>query len=247
MKFYKIVNPIYNKYHDGINTRPVEYCSTADCVIGGIEFSREGVLDFLNDKDSDLYEVEPLSYTCETKQYGDEYKSWVSSSVKLTYLGKVMDNIPFLIEQGANLNDHLIREIADSGRFDIFKYFVENDIYLEKGLDNLLYLAAEYGNLKIVKYLVGKGADIHYDDECALRSAAMYGFFNVVKYCLDHDADIHANYDEAFCSAAEYGHLKIVKYLVSKGADYHACGDDALFQATLEENFSVMRYLKSLL
>jgi ankyrin repeat protein len=218
MKYYKIVNPNGHKgliYKEGVNVDPLPYNPNGDCESGGIYFSREDILAYL-DYGTELYEVEPI---------GDVYenpgnpKKWKSHEVRLTYVGKVMDCIPYLVEQGANI--HVCDDLA-------------------------LRWASENGHLDVVKYLVEQGANIHARDDWALRWAGENGHLDVVKYLVEQGASIHARDDLALRWASGNGHLDVVKYLVEQGANIHVCDDLALQLASENGHLDVVKYLESL-
>jgi hypothetical protein len=199
MKYYKIVNSKGHNgmiYHEGYNEDPLPFNPSGNCEPGGIYFAREDILAFL-DRGTELYEVDPVGPVYENPGESKKYKA---HAVNLKYIGKVQDNIEFLIKQGANI--HAEYDLA-------------------------LFFASLYGNLSLVKLLVKYGADIHACQDHALRVAAMNGYLKIVKILVEQGADIHSCNEDALYRAIEHGRYSIIKYLLSKGANVLA-NDGAL-------------------
>ena len=215
MKYYKIVNPDGHRglvYKEGLNVDPKPFKPYGNCEPGGIYFSREDIFAFL-DYGTELYEVEPVG---EVYENPGSPKKWKAHSVNLKYIGKVLDNIKFLVENGANIHaddDFALRWSSENGHLEVVKYLVENGADIQAEDNIALRLSAENGHLEVVKYLVEQGADIHSDDDFALRWSAENGRLEVVKYLVENGADIHANDDFALRWSAENGHLEVAEYL----------------------------------
>ena len=155
MKFYKIVNPQGHHgfvYHEGRNVDPRPFDPSGDCKSGGIYFSREDILAFLG-YGEDLYEVEPVG---EVYENPGSPKKWKAHEVKLTYVGKVLDSIPMLVERGADVHafdDYALRWAAENGHFDVAEYLVEHGADVHARNDYALRLAARNGHIDVVEYL----------------------------------------------------------------------------------------------
>ena len=215
MKYYKIVNPEGHNglvYKEGLNVDPKPFNDKCNCEDVGIYFSREDILAFLYDG-SELYEVEPIGEVYENPGSPKKFKA---HSVNLKYVGKVQDNIQFLVEQGADIhvqNNYILKRSATKGQLDVVKYLVENGANIHAENDYALRYSACNGHLEVVKYLVENGADIHSIDDFALRWSAELGQFNIVKYLVEQGADIHTDDDFALRYSAKNGHTEIAEYL----------------------------------
>jgi len=217
MKYYKIVNPEGHQgmiYKEGLNTDVLPFNPTGDCRPGGIYYSREDILTYLS-YGTELYEVEPVG---EVYENPGRPKKWKSHEVKLKYVGKVVDNIQMLIDEGADVH-------------------ADNDYTLRR--------ASLYGHLEVVKVLLENGADVHAENDEALQWASEYGRLEVVKVLLENDADVHANNDYALRWASLNGHVEVVKLLLENDADVHARNDFALAQASMNCHIKVVKLLKS--
>ena len=217
MKYYKIVNPKGHNgliYHEGINVDPLPFNPSGDCEPGGIYFAKEDILTFIN-YGTELYEVEPIG---EVYENPGEPKKYKAHKVNLKYMGKLVDNIEMLINDGADVH--------------------------AKG-DYALRFAAKNGYHNIVKLLIKHGADIHAENDYALRWAAENGHYGTVKLLLKHGADIHANKDTALRWATENGRYKVVKLLLNNGANIHANNDDALRWAKYNGDEKMIKLLES--
>lgn len=121
MKFYKIVDPEGHNdmiYTEGLNIDILPFYPFGDCEKGGIYFSREDILTFLN-YGTELYSVEPLG---EVYENPGTPKKWKAHAVNLTYIGKVIDNIQLLIDDGADVHvydDFPLRRAVENGHTDI--------------------------------------------------------------------------------------------------------------------------------
>lgn len=158
MKYYKIINHSSHhgkKYHEGLNIVPKPFNQSGNGQPGGgVYFAREDIFSYLK-YGTELYEVEPVGEIYENTCVYNQPRAWRAYKVVFKYIGNVWNNIPFLIEQGANLN-------AGNGL--------------------VLRDAAYHGYLDIVKYLVENGADIHIKDDDSLRRASMKCRLDVVEY-----------------------------------------------------------------
>ena len=162
MKFYKITNKEEKhyemQYKTGLNTDIIKFNPSGDCETGGIYFSREHILAF-------------LEYGCWIREVvipdgmeiyrnpGDPIK-WKAHQVILKKRYKIT----------AKKIEQLILEGAD----------------VHANNDCALRWASENGHLDVVKVLLKNGADVHIKDDCALRWASRYGYLDVVKVLQDH-------------------------------------------------------------
>jgi len=222
MNYYKILNEEEThhnlKYHDGLNVDPLEFNPYGDCESGGIYFSREDILAFLDYgpwiRQVALPEGEPIY------ENPGSPKKWKAKRVILGPRRKIdLQVIEELVEKGANIhvyNDYALRRAAEYGHLDVVKYLVENGADIYASDEKALRWAANYGHLDVVKFLVEKGAYIHIYNDYALKCAAENGHLEVVKFLVEKGANIHAEDDYALRWAVKYGHLEVVKYLSEK-------------------------------
>jgi len=217
MKYYKIVNPKGHRdmvYKEGLNTDVIPFFPHGDCVSGGIYFSREDILAFL-DYGTELYEVEPIG---EVYENPGTPKKWKAHEVKLKYVGKVIDNIQMLIDDGADVHsteDHALRWASIYGLTGIVKILVENGADVHSKTGQALRLASQNGHLGVVKVLVENGANVHVEDEYAIRWSSDKGHLEIVKILLENGADAHAKEDSALSWASKNGHTEVVELLKS--------------------------------
>ena len=192
VNFYKILNEEEThhglKYHDGLNVDPLPFNPSGDCKPGGIYFTREDILAFLDYgpwiRKVTIPQGEPVY------ENPGSPKKWKAKRVILGPRRRIdLQVIKELVEEGADIH--------------------AND-------DLALRWAAENGHLDVVKFLVKEGADIHVFDNIVLRWAAKNGYFKIVKYLVKEGANIHAENDEALRWATREGHLEIVEYLAKK-------------------------------
>jgi ankyrin repeat protein len=188
MNYCKITNSEENhknmQYKTGLNVDIFSFNPSGDCAPGGIYFSREDILSFLNygtwirevtlPEDAQVYENPGIP------------KKWKADKVILGERRKIdLEVIKSLIEEGADIH-------ADN--------------------DYVLRWSAENGYLETVKYLVKKGSNINAYSDCALRYAANNGHLEVVKYFVEEGANIHANSFPFFWSSWIFIYLSIFWY-----------------------------------
>jgi len=133
MKYYKIVNPEGHQgmiYKEGLNTDVLPFNPTGNCEPGGIYFSREDILAYLS-YGTELYEVEPVG---EVYENPGRPKKWKAYEVKLTYVGKVVDNIQLLIDEGADVHaasDYALHWASEYGHTEVvelLKSHIKNEV-----------------------------------------------------------------------------------------------------------------------
>ena len=164
MKFYKILNKL-EKHHKlqfktGLNIDPIPFNPSGSCEPGGLYFSREDILAFI---DYGLW-VREVRLPQDAQIYEDP-----SPSPKKWKADKVILGRKFKI--GPKIIQKLIDEGADVHAFN----------------DYALRFAAYYGHLEIVKILLENGADVHAENDYALRFAANYGHLEIVKILLENN------------------------------------------------------------
>jgi len=219
MKFYKITNKEEKhyemQYKTGLNTDIIKFNPSGDCETGGIYFSREHILAF-------------LEYGCWIREVvipdgmeiyrnpGDPIK-WKAHQVILKKRYKITaKKIEQLILDGADVhadNDCALRWASESGHLNVVKVLLEAGADVHVNNDYALIWASSRGHLGVVKVLLENGADVHAKDDCALRWASRYGLFDVVKVLLENGANVHADNDCALKWASRYGYLDVVKVL----------------------------------
>ena len=174
MNYYKILrkDECHNEFQfkDGLNIDTVPFNPTGTCQKGGIYFSREDILAFLNYGPW----IRQVTIPEDAQVYKDPESSpekWKADKIILGPRKRIdLDVIKSLFKEGADIhscNDYALR------------------------------WASEYGHLEIVKFLVENGADIHVWDDYALRRASQNGHLEIVKFLIKKGADIHIREDEA--------------------------------------------------
>jgi len=228
MKYYKILNE-YEKhnglqYKTGLIVDPVSFNPSGDCLPGGIYFSREDILAFL-DYGPWLREV-ILPDDAKVYQNPGVPIKWKADRVILGERVQIdLQVIKDLVEEGADIHvdsDYALRWAGYKGNLDIVKFLVESGADVHARLDEALILASKYGRLDIVKFLVESGAAVHARLNDALRWAGYKGNLDIVKFLVESGADVHARNDEALGWARENGHSEVVKFLIAAGVQEKA-------------------------
>jgi len=215
MDFYKILNKneCHNdlQYKTGLNIDPLKFNPSGDCEPGGIYFSREDILTFLDygpwirkvtlPKDAQIYENP------------DEPKKWKADRVILGKREAInLKVIKRLIKEGANPqvnDDYPLRWAATYGYIKIVKFL--SSLFNSKLSNNeALRCAAINGHIDIVKLLIPVSKD---NNTVALRYAAEKGYTEIVKLLIPV-SDPKANNSEALQAASIYGNTEIVKLLI---------------------------------
>jgi len=188
MDYYKILNKEechYGlQYKFGLNIDPKEFNPSGDCEPGGIYFSREDILAFL---DCGIW-IRKVTLPEDARVYENpgKPKKWKADRVILGKKEKITAKIiKRLIDEGAD------PKICDSWP---------------------LRCAAIRGHLKIVKFLLPY-SDPEAKNCYALRWAARNGYFEIVKLLLPlSDAKMYES--EALKNAIKSDQLEIVKLLI---------------------------------
>jgi len=219
MNFYKITNKKEKhnslRYKTGLNVDPLPWNPSGDCEPGGIYFSREDILAFI--EYGPWIRKVTIPYGIEVYENPGEPKKWKAHKVILGERREINTNIiSRLLKEGANIH-------------------VDNEWVLK--------WASRNGNLGLVKFLVEHGSDIHTDNDRVLRWASRDGYLEIVKLLLEHRANVHAKGNCALEWASERGHLKIVKLLIKHGANVRAVGDYALEQASMNRYTEIIDLL----
>jgi hypothetical protein len=192
MKYYKIIDPAGHNgliYHEGLNEDPLPFNPSGECDPGGIYFAREDILAFL-DYGTDLYEVEPVGPVYENPGWPKKYKS---HAVNLKYIGKVRDNIEFLIKQGADIHggkDLVLVFAVKQNNLKLVKWLLKRDVDVDCWQGLPLCISIEQNNLKLVKLLIKQGANVNVMRGLPLRIAIFKNNVAIVKVLLKAGADI---------------------------------------------------------
>jgi len=219
VNYYKITNQKEThhrmQYKTGLNVDVLPFNPSGDCEPGGIYFSREDILAFL---DYGPW-IRKVTIPEDTKIYENpgSPKKWKANKVILGRRSKITaKKIKQLIEEGADPKacDCLaLQWAAKRGHLEIVKLLLEAGAD-PKAYDGLaLQWAANNGHLEVVKLLLEAGADPKTCDNLALQRAAEKGHLEIVKLLLEAGADPKADNSLALRWAIKNGHLEIVKLL----------------------------------
>lgn len=124
--------------------------------------------------------------------------------------------IQMMHEAGAPWHrDHInaIYSHAQSNRFNILKYCVDNGLELD---ERACKLAVEYNDLKGLQYLREKGAP--WDASLPTLCAREYRDIVLLKFCLSNGCPV--NGADACAQASEWGGLEHLKYLRNEGCQW---------------------------
>jgi len=165
MNFYKITNKGENhndlQYKTGLNVDVLPWNPEGDCEPGGIYFSREDILAFV-DYGPWIRRV-TIPSDVEIYENPREPKKWKAHKVILGERRKIDVNVVRdLLKQGANVHT---------------------------GDDWSFRWASKNGHLEVVKLLIKHGADIHAVDDWALKESSRNGHLEVVKLLIEHGAN----------------------------------------------------------
>lgn len=219
MKYYKILNEeeihYSMQYRTGLNVDIQPFNPSGDCKPGGVYFSREDILAFIDfgpwirevklPKDGQIYENPGTP------------KKWKADKVILGRKYKITPKlIEKLIKEGANIhvNDDLALQWASgNGHLEIVRLLIENGANIHAKNDYALRWASEKGHLEIVQLLLENGANVHANNNLALQLASENGHLEIVKLLLENGANIHVDDDYALQLASENGHTRVIELL----------------------------------
>jgi len=172
------------EYKTGLNVDIKPFNPSGDRESGGIYFSREDILSFLEHgcwiREVTLPEGE------EIYENPGRPKKWKAHRVILGERKKIdLEVIKELVDSGASIhsyNNCAIMWASSKGHLDVVRYFVENGANSHVGINRALRWASSKGHLDVVRYFVEKGADIHTYNNDALKLALRNGHMAVVRY-----------------------------------------------------------------
>ena len=217
MNFYKITNEEEKhrgmKYKTGLNVDILPFNPSGDCESGGIYFSREDILAFM--EYGKWIRKVTLPENAKVYENPGSPKKWKADKVILGRKYKITPKkIKQLIKEGADPkinNNYALRLAATKGHLEIVKLLIP--VSDPKSLDSeALRLAAENGHLEIVKLLIPV-SDPKSLGSYALRWAAAEGHLEIVKLLIPV-SDPKAGGSNALRWAVAEGHLEIVKLLI---------------------------------
>ena len=131
VNYYKILNEEEThyglKYHDGLNEDPLPFNPSGNCEPGGIYFSREDILAFLDYgpwiRKVTIPEGEPIY------ENPGSPKKWKAKRVILGPRRRInFQVIKELVEEGANIhvyNDYALRWAVEKDHLDVVKFLVK--------------------------------------------------------------------------------------------------------------------------
>jgi len=219
MNFYKITNEEEKhnglQYKTGLNVDPLPWNPSGDCAPGGIYFSREDILAFI-EYGSWIRKVD-IQEGVEIYENPGEPKKWKAHEV--------------VLEERRRIDVNVIKGLLEEGA----------DIHIDEELT--LKWASENGHLEIVELMIEHVANIHARRECALKWASNNGHFEIVKLLLEHGANVHAVEDCALRWASAQGQLEVIKLLIKHGAYANAKGNGALKAARINGHKKVAEFL----
>ena len=185
MNFYKITNEEEKhrgmKYKTGLNVDILPFNPSGNCESGGIYFSREDILAFL-DYGPWIRKV-TLPEDARVYENPGSPKKWKADKVILGRRSRITPRkIKQLIKEGADPkinNNYALRWAAENGHLEIVKLLIPVSDP-KAGGSYALQLAATKGHLEIVKLLIPV-SDPKAGGSYALRLAAENGHLEIVK------------------------------------------------------------------
>ena len=224
MNFYKITNEGENhndlQYKTGLNIDILPWNPTGDCEPGGIYFSREDILAFM--EYGPWIRQVTIPEGVEVYENPRKPKKWKAHEVMLGERRRMdVSVIKGLLEEGADVhaqNDRALRWSSKNGHLEIVKLLIRHGAYIHAADDWAFIWASTRGHLEIVKLLIKHGADIHVHSNYALRRASENGQLETVKFLVERGADIHAENNHALVMANDNRHSETVKFLLECGA-----------------------------
>ena len=221
MDYYKILNE--KEYHHGLqykfglNIDPIKFNPSGDCSPGGIYFSREDTLAFLNCGPW----IRKVTIPEDAQVYEDPGKprKWKADRVILGKKEKITAKvIKRLIDEGADPKvegNWPLRWAAKNGHLEIVKVLLP---YSDpKAFDNFaLRWAARNGYIDIVKLLLPL-SDVKTFDSEALRWAVLNKHLEIVKLLIPHSEtnDYVIDYCKSYCNNQEILDLIIMNKKVN--------------------------------
>lgn len=132
-----------------------------------------------------------------------------------------LEQVKFLIENGADIPNCLLFIASGYGHLEIVKYLINHYDNHEK--QYALAEAVKYNKINVIKYFLSIGLNINYKYNCnytLLLYASEYGHLEVMKYLINNGANINdIDNKNSLILAIQHDHTKIVKYLLSKLID----------------------------
>jgi len=246
MKYYKILNE--EEYHNGLqyktglNVDPLSFNPSGDCTPGGIYFSREDILAFLNHGPWIREVVIPED--AQVYENLGKPKKWKANKVVLRERERIDINvIKRLIKEGANPkagNSYALIWAAVNGHTEIVKLLIP--VSNPKANDSAaLRWAAINGHTEIVKLLIPV-SDPKARDSAALRWAAINGHTEIVKLLIPV-SDPKACDSAALRWAASNGRTEVVKLLIPV-SDPKACDSATLRWAAMNGHTEIVKLLE---
>jgi hypothetical protein len=168
-------------------------------------------------------------------------KNWTEACVNKNVIG-----FQYIIEQSAGININFIfREIIQYECFDIIKYCIKQNAYVDFDKGYALKYYSYRNNLDVVRYLVEEcGSDIYsYINNWEINRMAANGSLDVIKYFVDwNGVDIQTCYYSILRSSAENGHLNIIEYCVGKGANLYIRNNGILRSSAENGHLDIIQY-----
>jgi len=245
MDYYKILNrhECHHglQYNTGLNIDPIVFNPSGDCKPGGIYFSREDILAFLNYGPW----IRKVTFPEGAQIYEnlEKPKKWKADKIILGEREEItIEVIKRLINEGADPtvdNNYPLRYAALNGYINIVKLLIP--VSDGKASNNIaLKYAAYNGHVEIVKLLIPVSNPKANNSE-ALRYAAEYGHTEVVKLLIPV-SDPKANNSIALRWAARNNRIEIVKLLIPV-SDPKTCNSEALRNAAENGHIEIVKLL----
>lgn len=154
--------------------------------------------------DNEVFWMNKLRHDYNIHGHKDNYKTrykYITDQLKdpntALQFGSVTNDVDLVrlaIERGAEL--YMIHPISNSitnDSFNVFKYLIDNNYYINKNyLSYNLTFASQYNRIKYIEYLLDNGANIHYYNDFLLRNAVTMKHLDQVKFLLSRGANINA-------------------------------------------------------
>ena len=247
MNYYKITNETEThhdlQYHDGLNIDPVTFNPSGDCKPGGIYYSKEDILAFV-DYGCWIRKVEIPDDAGTYLNPGSPVK-WKSDKVFLHPRKQLWNVETFqeLLKEGADPkaeNSYALRYASYNGHLDIVKLLIPLSDPLHMNSQSLIN-AALMGHYDIVKLLLQAGSNPLAENSMALQFAAKEGHADIVKLLIPlSDPKAYDSY--ALRYASYYGHLDIVKLFIPV-SDPKARNSEALRWASYNGHLDIVKLL----